>query len=328
MVSVLLTFALKNCKVSKNLKLAEWWVHQRAPDQWHGHPLHYDTNETQKTRWTKNYPKKNAHISWFRVHIITPGNTGECLAGIELVGSLHQQLCKAIFYDRRIAVDVVIFCCSYMQLYHGIRSLWEHHVSYSHPRLLCVQATFGTEYTDTFGGSWGTALARLLWHKGGTSSHEQRGVSLWGPQNQHCDNHIGRQELECNDELNMVKIGEKNDKLGTADQQRWPTMAQKMREFLGCHRDAVFMFLDMPLQRVTTSIHFKTLVHMFFVATLLMGCQFVLFTRPGHPSLWCHPGDQPTTQKAGERRERRTGSAQEGKAWSAPQKAVNKLQLL
>eukprot|EP00435_Cladocopium_sp_Y103_P022228 s988_g5.t1 len=32
-------------EVSKTLTVAEWWVHQRAPDQWHGHPLHYDTNE-------------------------------------------------------------------------------------------------------------------------------------------------------------------------------------------------------------------------------------------------------------------------------------------
>ena len=35
------------CQVSKTLTVAEWWVHQRAPDQWHGHPLHYDTNEAQ-----------------------------------------------------------------------------------------------------------------------------------------------------------------------------------------------------------------------------------------------------------------------------------------
>ncbi|CAE7464932.1 unnamed protein product [Symbiodinium natans] len=32
-------------KVGSSLKVAEWWVHQRQPDQWHGHPLHYDTNE-------------------------------------------------------------------------------------------------------------------------------------------------------------------------------------------------------------------------------------------------------------------------------------------
>ncbi|CAL1172625.1 unnamed protein product [Cladocopium goreaui] len=32
-------------EVSKTLTVAEWWVHQRAPDQWHGHPLHFDTNE-------------------------------------------------------------------------------------------------------------------------------------------------------------------------------------------------------------------------------------------------------------------------------------------
>ncbi|CAE7301845.1 unnamed protein product [Symbiodinium sp. CCMP2592] len=31
--------------VASSVKVAEWWVHQRLPEQWHGHPLHYDTNE-------------------------------------------------------------------------------------------------------------------------------------------------------------------------------------------------------------------------------------------------------------------------------------------
>ncbi|OLQ08163.1 hypothetical protein AK812_SmicGene8365 [Symbiodinium microadriaticum] len=32
-------------EVASSVKVAEWWVHQRMPEQWHGHPLHYDTNE-------------------------------------------------------------------------------------------------------------------------------------------------------------------------------------------------------------------------------------------------------------------------------------------
>ncbi|CAK9033957.1 unnamed protein product [Durusdinium trenchii] len=32
-------------QVSQHFTVAEWWVHQRAGDQWHGHPLHFDTNE-------------------------------------------------------------------------------------------------------------------------------------------------------------------------------------------------------------------------------------------------------------------------------------------
>lgn len=32
---------------AKHFTVAEWWVHQRAGDQWHGHPLHFDTNDPQ-----------------------------------------------------------------------------------------------------------------------------------------------------------------------------------------------------------------------------------------------------------------------------------------
>lgn len=31
--------------VAGAVTMAEWWVHHRRPDQWHGHPLHFDTNE-------------------------------------------------------------------------------------------------------------------------------------------------------------------------------------------------------------------------------------------------------------------------------------------
>ncbi|CAE8698491.1 unnamed protein product, partial [Polarella glacialis] len=31
--------------IASSVTTAEWWVHQRGRDQWHGHPLHFDTNE-------------------------------------------------------------------------------------------------------------------------------------------------------------------------------------------------------------------------------------------------------------------------------------------
>lgn len=31
--------------VASSLHIAEWWAHQRHQGQWHGHPLHFDTNE-------------------------------------------------------------------------------------------------------------------------------------------------------------------------------------------------------------------------------------------------------------------------------------------
>lgn len=32
-------------QVAEKLVMAEWWVHHRRRDQWHGHPLHFDTDE-------------------------------------------------------------------------------------------------------------------------------------------------------------------------------------------------------------------------------------------------------------------------------------------
>ena len=30
--------------VAETWTVAEWWVHHRRPEQWHGHPMHFDTN--------------------------------------------------------------------------------------------------------------------------------------------------------------------------------------------------------------------------------------------------------------------------------------------
>jgi len=32
-------------EVAEQATMAEWWVHRRRRDQWHGHPMHYDTDE-------------------------------------------------------------------------------------------------------------------------------------------------------------------------------------------------------------------------------------------------------------------------------------------
>jgi len=32
-------------EVAAATHLAEWWAHHRSPEQWHGHPLHFDTHE-------------------------------------------------------------------------------------------------------------------------------------------------------------------------------------------------------------------------------------------------------------------------------------------
>lgn len=42
-------------EVEKSLTMAEWWVHQRRCDQWHGHPMHFDTDEQllRETRGSK-----------------------------------------------------------------------------------------------------------------------------------------------------------------------------------------------------------------------------------------------------------------------------------
>lgn len=31
-------------EVAATWTVAEWWVHHRRPEQWHGHPMHFDTN--------------------------------------------------------------------------------------------------------------------------------------------------------------------------------------------------------------------------------------------------------------------------------------------
>jgi len=48
--------------VAERVTMAEWWVHQRGPDQWHGHPMHYDTHE-QLLRETRGARLRHPAVS-------------------------------------------------------------------------------------------------------------------------------------------------------------------------------------------------------------------------------------------------------------------------